>query len=524
MTEAVPQRTAIKGLLVRGFDGLRTGVLPLAILVFTMREDGVLALFVGLGMVAVVIVASIALSLLGWLRLTYTVGVDDIRVESGLLSRTARSVPYERIQDISLEQKLVPRLLGLVAVKFETGAGAGEDLSLQYLTEDEGERLRELVRERRDDGAAVPAVGAEEQRPDPVLFAMSPQRVLTFGLFNFSLVVMAVVGGLLQQFDAFLPFNPFDFDAWHDVLAGPGTWLAGLGLAAQITGAIVAGVLLLLVGVVSGVVRTALREWNFRLEQTSRGLRRRRGLLTRTDVMLPVHRVQAQTIDTGILMHRFGWKQMSLVSLASDEGSGHHVVAPFAKREELEPILSVTGFTLPDDTLTWHGSTAAFRWHQALWQIAKWVAISAIVAIVQWGTDASGLVGDPRVLLVPLAYGGFSAWREWYRLRFDGLALDARQLHRKGGWLAPHITTATRARLHSVEIVQGPLARRGDYADLNLGLAGGKLAMRGLPLAAARTIAAQLLGSMAAQDFSQLYGDQAIKSAQPGFSENFLAT
>lgn len=195
MTQPVPQRTAPKGLLVRGFDGLRTGVLPLALLVFTMREDGMLALLVGLGLAAVVVIASIAIAVLAWLRLTYTVGEDDIRVESGLLSRTARSVPYERIQDISLEQKLVPRLLGLVSVKFETGAGAGEDLSLQYLTEDEGERLRELVRERRDGGAAISA--DQPQDEDPVLFAMGPGRVLTFGLFNFSLVVMAVVGGVI---------------------------------------------------------------------------------------------------------------------------------------------------------------------------------------------------------------------------------------------------------------------------------------------------------------------------------------
>ena len=34
-------------------------------------------------------------------------------------------MPYERIQDVSLEAKPLPRLLGLVAVKFETGAGTG---------------------------------------------------------------------------------------------------------------------------------------------------------------------------------------------------------------------------------------------------------------------------------------------------------------------------------------------------------------------------------------------------------------
>ena len=65
---------------------------------------------------------------LGWVRLRYRVGDNDVRLEQGIISRSARSVPYERIQDVSLEQKLIPRLLGLVEVKFETGAGGKEEL------------------------------------------------------------------------------------------------------------------------------------------------------------------------------------------------------------------------------------------------------------------------------------------------------------------------------------------------------------------------------------------------------------
>ena len=71
---------------------------------------------------------------LGWRRLTYLTSAEDIRVEHGLLSRSARSVPYERIQDVSIEQKWLPRLLGLAEVKFETGAGGKEEISLAYLS------------------------------------------------------------------------------------------------------------------------------------------------------------------------------------------------------------------------------------------------------------------------------------------------------------------------------------------------------------------------------------------------------
>ena len=40
-----------------------------------------------------------------------------------------------------------------------------------------------------------------------------------------------------------------------------------------------------------GVVRTVLRDFGFRLDRTGNGLRRRRGLLTKTDVSLPARRI-----------------------------------------------------------------------------------------------------------------------------------------------------------------------------------------------------------------------------------------
>ncbi|MGE5952153.1 MAG: PH domain-containing protein, partial [Qipengyuania vulgaris] len=350
------RRTDPKGFIVRALLMLAQLVIPLGVAAVTIFDDGDFggALLWAAPIVGTLILFNVLVAYLQWSRLTYTVGDSDIRVEGGVLSRTARSVPYERIQDVSLEQKLLPRLFGLVEVKFETGAGGKDDLSLTYLSEAEGARLRELVRARQEDD--LPVASAAESRPleEAVpLFTMSPKRVLTFGLFEFSLAVVAVLAGLAQQFDFLLPFDLWDIEEWEQRLAGPGQWLAGLGALAQVVGVAAAVLMLGVVGVATGLVRTALREWNFRLEQTAKGLRRRRGLLTRTDLVMPVHRVQALRLETGFLRRHFGWHGLKVISLASDSGAANHDAVPFGQMEDIAPVVEVTGFALPPADLRW---------------------------------------------------------------------------------------------------------------------------------------------------------------------------
>ena len=505
--DTTPRRTDPRTFAVRAVGLLWQLALPIAVASVTILDKGDLGdmIVYFLPLVAVVVGLNILFAYLRWRRLTYTVGVSDIRMESGLLSRSARSVPYERIQDVSLEQKLVPRLFGLVEVKFETGAGGGEDIALAYLQEAEGERLRELVRSRRESEPVRGEAGAEaaaEPAPDArLLHAMSPRRVITFGLFEFSLAVVTVVAGFAQQVDFLLPFEIWDWNAWREQLSGPGQWLAGLGFLAQVIGGVLAASSLLLVGVVTGVVRTALREWGFRLERTDKGLRRRRGLLTRTDLVMPVHRVQALRLGTGFVRRLFGWHSLKLVSLASDSGSANHEAMPFAQMEEITPVVAETGFHLPPGNTDWRRSSRRYRFDEFLFGLGLMLAITAIL-----------LVAD-QIAFAPIPLLGGGAWfaiHEYLRWRWDRHAIGERQLYTRHGWFAPQLAIASREKLQSVEIVRNPIARLRGYADIHFGLAGGRLRMKGIELEEARRIRDAVAQSMARPDFSEVVeGDPA---------------
>lgn len=498
--ETGERRTEPTGLLLRAIGGLRQLVPAIVAMVLVLRDEGPW-LLAAVPLAFVLLGASVFVAWLQWHRLTYRVGTEDIRVESGVLSRAARSVPYERIQDVSLEQGPLARVFGLVEVRFETGAGGKDELKLAFLKEAEGERLREVVRERKDGAVATNEAepGASEPSAE-VLFAMAPRRLVTFGLFEFSLAVVAVVAGALQQFDFLLPFDPWDFDEWQERLAGPGAWLSGLGRTAQIVGGIIAAGSLLLVGFATGLVRTFLRDWGFTLERTAKGFRRRRGLLTRTDVVMPAHRVQALVFGTGILRRRFGWHGLKFVSLAQDAGASSHDVAPFARWHELDPIARAAGFAMPTEDLDWHRAGARYRIDSALLAglIAGGIALAVLVALSATGAASPLLALIPLAIALPLA-----AW-QWFLWRFERHTLDDAQVYARHGWLAPCTDVASRIKLHSAEIAQGPIARRRGYATLHLGLAGGKLAIEGIPLARARELRTAILRSIAAQDFSRI--------------------
>ena len=501
------RRTDPRSFIVRTVTGLRNAVFPMVAGFFAMRETSFVFAY---GAIAVALMFAISgvLSYLGWRKFTYRVGVEDIRVESGIMSRSARSVPYERIQDVSLEQKLLPRLFGLVEVKFETGAGGKDEMALTYLSMAEGERLRELVRERREghvdrgkvedaaslaaDGDAGPIEPSAHENAE-LLFAMGPRRLLIFGLFNFSLAIVAFLFGATQQFDFLLPFDIWDWREWAHQLEGPGAWLAALGPIAQLVGAGLAVLSLLLVGFATGIIQTFTRDWGFMLEKTSRGFRRRRGMFTRTDVVMPVHRVQAVRIGTRFLRYRFGWHGLKFVSLAQDAGSSSHIVAPFARLEEIEPVIRAAGFHPSDGSTDWHRASKRYRDDGALLRAALFV-IPTIAT----------LIAAPPLAVIPLGLGAFFVGAHLYGWQFHRHAFDAQQVFSAKGFLSPATQIASRVKLQSVEIAQGPIAQRRGYATVHLGLAGGTFSMPGVAIEQAKALREAVLRSISGTDFSKL--------------------
>jgi putative membrane protein len=499
------------GLIVGFVTGLPRLFFPILAILFGAGRSEKGIIFVPF-IIAAVIVGSVFFRWLSWMKFRYFVSTEDIRIESGLLSRNARSIPYERIQDVSIEQKPVARLFSLGEVKFETGSGKGDEGSLSYVSITEAHRLRELVRERRSgvpaeiqaQEAIEPAVLEDqallEQAGSPPIYAMPVSRVVTLGLYSFSLVIFAVLGGLAQQFDFLLPFDLYDFKAWFGLVEGNAATFDHIGLAARITGAVIALIALIATGFATGIIRTMLREYGFRLDNTAKGFRRRRGLLTLTDTVMPIHRVQAATIGTGPIRKLRGWHSLKFVSLATDgkakdnEG-GDHVIAPLATLAEIHTILQAARIEQAQQTSVFQRGQAAWWCAQFAMGCALIIAISTALFFATNGGWRAALPGILMVIIAPIL---FFLWRNTL------YAIDADQLFVRRGWWREQITIAPQVKIQTVEVSQGPVARLCGLASVQLGLAGGSLEIIALRLETAKAIQAQIIGEIVKVDYSGL--------------------
>jgi putative membrane protein len=427
--------------------------LPAAI-AFSSKAGLINALYIAAGL-GVLLLAG---KWLVWRRFKYGVGAAEIVIESGVLHRNRRSIPFDRVQDVDIERTFLARLLGLAKVRIETGAGGKDEGLLDSVSLAEAHRLRETVRAHH--AFEAPAASAEAATaPVPrILFAMDPPRLLLFGLFNFSLVYLAGVFALLQTFDQFLPFDIYDPARWVGLADEylPARWTFGaIGALLFVATAL---------GAIAGLARTVARDYGFRLSLEGSRLRREQGLFTRKEAVISSRRVQLAQVSGGPVRALFGWSGLSFQTLgAGTDRGGHQSAAPFATRSEIETVLAeVAPLRLPPPPQLIQVS----RRH-IVRKVAATIlpALAAIAALSYWLPLAPALLA-----LLPLLAAGAALERRFHRYALsDDLLFVSRGVWRRRLWLVPL------RNVQSLSLSRGPIQRRLGLATLAIDTAGASM-------------------------------------------------
>jgi putative membrane protein len=435
---------------------------------------------------------SFGAALLSWLRFRYGVGAREIVIESGVFQRQRRVIPFDRVQDIDIEQGLLARLFETAKVRIETGSAGKNEGDLDAVGLAEAHRIRDIIRHAAH---ATPQAEAEHNAPsEPLLFEIPLGRLILAGLFNFSLIYLAAIGGAIQYLQPLLERNVFDLKA----LIAP-AWESAAGVKLAATLGLVS--LVLFLGVLTGIVRTVTRDYRFRLTRTAAGFRRQRGLLTLSEAVIPLRRVQLAILGTGWLRRRFGWFSLNFQTLGADvQKSGYQPAAPFGRMDEIMPILAEAGMAeLPslEDYVRVSVLTIPRR------------CLSILVPLALAGSVVSLFRPLALLLFVPMLLIGLVIGLQWRRHRY---ALSARALHIKEGIFRQRLWILPFEKAQTFSITRSLLQRQFGLASLTVDTAGASL-MR-YPLI--RDLEAPVAEALAERLLEEFRSARAAAKAKPG--------
>ncbi len=397
---------------------------------------------------------------IAWRRFTYLLTDDAVVIESGVLSRNRRTIPYERMADVGIEQRPLQRMFGLATLTLETGGSGQDEGKLDSVSMAEAERLRAVLHRQR---VGVAAPEAPEQQADSVpvpmssvLFAMGPGRVLLSGLFNFSLVWIAVGLGVVQFLAPALGVD--DETLWRaaaDRTGRIGAAQTGSWVATIVTGAM----LVLVLGVVAGLIRTTLRDYGFSLSDDGGRLRRLRGLFTRSETVIALPRIQLAAIDSGPLRRWLGWQRLRGQLLGGEGATGRQDLAPLARADEVDRLLDALRLPriAPADMTPVS--------HRHVWRaVLRSIALPALVILAATLWKAQALLALP-FLLPLLAVALLRRKHHRYVLSGDLLQVQ-RGVITRTTWVVPT------ARIQSITLSRGWVQRRLGLASVLIDTAG----------------------------------------------------
>ncbi len=454
----------------------------------------------------------IAAALVQYRVYRYRLATDEMVVRDGILTRTERHIPYERIQNIDLVQNPLHRLCGVALVRVETASGTRPEavmrvLSLEAVAEmharvfagrstardargaagvvaGRGGRLATAAAADGPAGGQAGVLAAAGEPHDRLLLRVPTGELVKLGVIsNKGMVVVAAALGLLAQSR---PDGDFLEPVWRTAaerlpLGAAAEWLTGLRMANPVlTGVVLAVTLVAAAFVLLRVLSVAwflLQLHGFTLTRRGSDLRADYGLLTRVRRTIPTARIQSLTATESPLHRRFRRQSLELRTVgggastdddvdfdpSSDGGKAESQwLAPMVETAQVPVLLRQV---LPEVDLAgvaWRRLAAGARRRILVRGLAVAAAVTLLATLP---AGAWGLALAPPAALAALLHA-----HRW--VAHAAYAVTAWGVLFRSGWWTRRLAIVPLARIQTVGLAESPFDRRHRMASVRIDTAG----------------------------------------------------
>lgn len=484
-----PQRQSPLAMLFLVLRFVRSiGIVQLVVAVgFVLsRSPSIPALALGITVIGTVL---LAISALGWWRYTFVVIDGELRVEQGVLSRQRLTIPLDRVQAVSIQQKFLHRIVGLVEVSADSAGTAASEFTIDAVQRSVAESLQAAAANHRTNAAAsavtqsptlggIGATGVPPANPpqvDRVVLRRTPGELLKIALTQFPLSGLAVLAPLLAFSGQLVDLLPDDgFPEFSIDVGGALIWFVPVVLVS-----------ITLVSVLLQVVRVFLVHWDLTVTETGSGLRKNAGLLSKSSTASSLPRLQLVRVSQSALTRLVGINHVSLIGIRSTPsaeqliaGGGGTISIPGSSDAEVAELrrLGLDGAPGVPHLDRRVSPQEVFR------ETRNAVVVVVLLIIGLWLT----VLGAWSLLAVLLIPWRWLVVRRTTRLRRWGVSVDA--IAEQNEFFTQVRSEALLRKMNSVTITQTLFERKRDLATLSIGLAGVSVTVGMIPLVEAKAV------------------------------------
>ncbi|RWR12209.1 PH domain-containing protein [Siminovitchia fortis] len=390
-----------------------------------------------------------------WLRFTYRVEDNELRIEQGLFVKKKRYIPFDRIQSLDLSESIIHRPLGLVKVKVETAGSGGNkaEAELTAIKKEDATALQKIIADAKNKMPDDVEEAAEIRPQEDIIYKITARQLLflasTSGRAG---VVISAFLAFIFQFEDFIPYEKL-FSEMQQLIKFGVVFISAIVFIA------------LFIAWLLSVVIAFLKYNDFTVRKVKDELIITRGLLEKRTTTVPLHRIQALTITESPIRQPFGFASVSLESAggsSTDLENSSMVLLPVVKRDEIPGILGeyLTDYEFEADLKAAPGRA-----------MRRYMFVKSIIALIITGVLTGffwpyGLFG---AILFPIAFlWGYAQYKS------AGWNISDSQLTMRYRTIEQHTMIMRKNRIQSMQASVSWFQKRADLAAVSASVKSGE--------------------------------------------------
>jgi putative membrane protein len=460
---STPQRQDLRGIVVIYFmtvlKQIRHNIYALIpLLNGNIRENYLHFVVIGF---LVLLVLQLLYSYKSYLNFTFYIKDGHFYLKHGVFKISDIDIPFDRIQNININQNLLQQILNVVGVEIETAGKSDAEINIKALSRDDAETLKDLLLEQKKTQQAVDdSVESEKTSPtkSKAIFKLDISRLFKVGLssnylkgfgliFAFTVTLYQYIRDILESFGK--------KDLENEYIDLPSSFEYIIGFV----------VFILLMSFIVTVASTVIKYFELKVYQLKHDFEVEYGLFKRINKVIKKEKTQVFEIVQNPISDFFKIKSLFVSQASSSEVTAKNKIGLVGVSDAEIRILFSSLFDLPYDQKFIKTSSNYRFWTRLL--IRYFILASAIGIGVSFPfTPFVGILTGISLML-PFSFIAYKRYRKSsVEVNEDLIKINSGSIHTRQKYISIY-------KIQSVALLQNIFQQQNRHADLILHTASG---------------------------------------------------